>query len=611
MSDSVTEWRKLNIKHASRDSLLSISSSSSSNRRSSLLSQENSITEECEDDVFEDEDERSTIPEEDRNILDNDEVEITTNFEVDDNEDKCLEWSTGEDINESVEMSGVEPLQNTVDDDEMNGSASGVYDSFSEDTAEESIAMSEDSIEGENNEKLEHARRRILQDSTILSAHSGNDLDNSSTEMEIITKSSGIVDVDVVIPTIQVHDATVDGHEKDSADPDAGEIDGRCESPDEILASPASVYHTAPTSRRHTSIGGVISPTFDTTAEEMALFEMYGEDYDEIVAAMSHDERVELGAKIAGRGDEELKEVAQKLKKIMDESRSRLSSVGSVQSPLQPIVEETPRLSSIGSNVSPFSLASTATASPSPLNAPPMFQPSSSPSASSSVPASASADVHPTASSSNLSLPSNSFTFPSNVSAVEDSPVFDTSNLSTNMNQTPIFNLPPNVSLESDSEIEEHIGVKGTNAEESTEEEVFDEDPVIPAPAPGFSNNFMLPTASSLSKMVGPNPPLSPSPRKNPVWLPPSPSPSKHSIGKAGLVTSSNKRLQTVSRLPQLIRTPQSQPRSVLTDLANSGIKTPTSVQKKSVTNIKSAYAAVASPVASYVRNNPAPHLVQ
>merc|ERR1712133_151323 len=102
---------------------------------------------------------------------------------------------------------------------------------------------------------------------------------------------------------------------------------------------------------------------------------------------MSHDERVELGAKIAGRGDEELKEVAQKLKKIMDQSRSRLSSVGSVQSPLQPIVEEAPRLSSIGSNVSPFSLASTATASPSP-----MFQPSSSPSASSSVPASASAD---------------------------------------------------------------------------------------------------------------------------------------------------------------------------------------------------------------------------
>ena len=38
LSGSVSEWRKLNVKDKSRDSLLSLSSSSS-NRRSSLLSQ--------------------------------------------------------------------------------------------------------------------------------------------------------------------------------------------------------------------------------------------------------------------------------------------------------------------------------------------------------------------------------------------------------------------------------------------------------------------------------------------------------------------------------------------------------------------------------------------
>merc|ERR1719234_2256617 len=56
---------------------------------------------------------------------------------------------------------------------------------------------------------------------------------------------------------------------------------------------------------------------------------------------------------------------------------------------------------------------------------------------------------------------------------------------------------------------------------------------IIENPVQGFSSNFMLPTTSSLKKMV-----QSPSPRKpvsnpaGPVWLPPSPSPSKLSIGR-------------------------------------------------------------------------------
>merc|ERR1711936_481490 len=62
--------------------------------------------------------------------------------------------------------------------------------------------------------------------------------------------------------------------------------------------------------------------------------------------------------------------------------------------------------------------------------------------------------------------------------------------------------------------------------------------------------------------------------------------------------------------LPQPIRTPQRPAGVILSDLSNSGLKTPSSIQKKAG-GLKSAYAAVASPVASYVRNNPAPHLVQ
>ena len=73
---------------------------------------------------------------------------------------------------------------------------------------------------------------------------------------------------------------------------------------------------------------------------------------------------------------------------------------------------------------------------------------------------------------------------------------------------------------------------------------------------------------------------------------------------------SSAKRPAAVSRLPQPIRTPQRPAGVILSDLSNSGLKTPSSIQKKAG-GLKSAYAAVASPVASYVKNNPAPHLVQ
>ena len=120
LSDSVTEWRKTYVKSASRDSLLSLSSSSSGagGRRSSLLSQENSITEESDDALDEDahdteEDLDHQIPHEVHNSVTEDvggpqvELEIISR-------DKALDWSSSEMNNESVaDVSGVAPLEKT------------------------------------------------------------------------------------------------------------------------------------------------------------------------------------------------------------------------------------------------------------------------------------------------------------------------------------------------------------------------------------------------------------------------------------------------------------------------------------------------------------------
>ena len=143
LSGSVSEWRKLNVKDKSRDSLLSLSSSSS-NRRSSLLSQENSITEESEDDVFT-EDQAAMDTEEDI-----DEVEIAINKEDTRAFNRVLDWTTSDVVSVDNDISGVEPLEMTneykVIEDQ---SRSCVYDSFSEDTGEESLDMGDTTAEEE------------------------------------------------------------------------------------------------------------------------------------------------------------------------------------------------------------------------------------------------------------------------------------------------------------------------------------------------------------------------------------------------------------------------------------------------------------------------------
>merc|ERR1719341_1748752 len=376
-------------------------------------------------------------------------------------------------------------------------SRSCVYDSFSEDTGEESLDMGDTTAE-EAAIKLEHAKRKILQDSTILSGSSiSNDLDDCNREMEIISaraeEDSG---KSHDAPQIIVTDASM-------ISPDLGqkEVPDDLEDDEEIPNSPAvSEYFTAPSSRRQTgqsSISGMISPSFDTTAEEMALFEMFGEDYDEIVAAMTRQEKVQLGERIHGRDEAEIQAVAAKLKKLMEEN-NRLSSVAS--SVASPLPEASPRLSvsdssssilptsnmdhikarlSIGSDVSPFSLASTATNTPSPaimenlINEPDTEM---------------------------MDVPSPHQLAPSMNSSLQNTSIFGviSSGEDTNLDKTPIFSNPMDSSLDDDREGDAEY--QKTSVEDDANKTPMKS--TIENPVQGFSSNFMLPTTSSLKKMV-------------------------------------------------------------------------------------------------------------
>jgi len=268
----------------------------------------------------------------------------------------------------------------------------------------------------------------------------------------------------------------------------------RCDSPDFIPASPrqstVSSYHTAPTSTNTTDL----SPMFDTTAEEMMLFEMYGETYDEQAEAMSMEERVNLKKMLQSRGEEEINLVAEKLHKIMQEKS---------------------RESSIGSTMTPFSL--------------------------------------PTS--------------------------------------TPSFQLPPDEELEVTKE-----------AAPCVPSSISSSQPEFRVP-PIFTYN--LPTTSSLGRMVTKTP--SPSKITTP-WLPPSPSPNVPPVISPAKATLKPSR--SLSKLPVPV---QITPRQVQGSPQKVFSVTPGSNKKASrVCDLKAAaYAAVASPVAEYVKNNPAPPLIQ
>jgi len=300
-------------------------------------------------------------------------------------------------------------------------------------------------------------------------------------------------------------------------------VEERSPSPDFLPASPdvsaRSIYHTAPTSQNVTDL----SPMFDTTAEEMMLFEMYGESYDEKVEALSKEEKLRLKDSLANRGEEEINLVAEKLHKIMQEKA---------------------RESSIGSTISPFSLASST----------PSFH----------IPSEPSPLMHPTpVPLSGSPLPTPVHTIPSKLTS-------------------PVQCVP---------EVHEFR---------------------VPPPSVRYSTDvtYHLPTSASLGKMVS----ITPSPKKavSTPWMPPSPSPKFSSVQSVSPARSATSR-PPLSKIPQPVyNTPQRVLQTLNTPQRVTST-TPNSAKKSSrVADMKAAaYAAVASPVAEYVKSNPAPKLVQ
>eukprot|EP00092_Neocalanus_flemingeri_P090561 GFUD01114720.1.p1 GENE.GFUD01114720.1~~GFUD01114720.1.p1 ORF type:complete len:598 (-),score=176.32 GFUD01114720.1:40-1662(-) len=282
------------------------------------------------------------------------------------------------------------------------------------------------------------------------------------------------------------------------------------ESPEFLSASPDvaanSIHHTAPSSHNASDL----SPMFDTTAEEMFLFERFGESYDEKVEAMTKQEKIDLKDKLTSRGEEEITKVAENLHKMMQDKSREFS---------------------ICSTVSPFSIASS----------------------------------------------------------------------------TPSFHIPPDPSPQPTvRDVSPHPApAQNTDQEWDGSEEVEEESLEfrIPPPITRYST-YLLPTTASLGKMVT----VSPSPKKmnQTPWMPPSHSPSKSSP----IVRTS------LSRIPQPIyNTPQRGLQSIRTP---ERVQVPTSTtpnsttQSSRVTSLRAAeYSAVASPVAEYVKSNPAPPLVQ
>merc|ERR1712142_688984 len=481
-------------------------------------------------------------------------------------------------------ISGVEPLSNTsnANSTENSGvvtfkslsSVSGVYDSFSDDTRDEFLQdteVQEPTIERiddaasynvENTEDIfTNVKRKIFDgESCMESLVTGDNADTVPFTLGRVSSGSGqfvlgSIDSDIadngcfdsttngddsvfsrssqggnttLCCSFEVHetlsDSTKDDFEQkqDSEPPrdrnsedeqsvqrtklpnikvttssvESGPVeDARSSSPEFLLASPrlstVSTYHTAPTSLEASEL----SPMFDTTADEMMLYEMFGESYDEQVEAMSKEERVELKRMLQNRGDDEIQLVAEKLHKIMSEKE---------------------RFSSIGSTMSPFSLANT-----------PSFHIPKEP---------------------DLTIP-----------------------------EVTVANVPP--------------VIEGSHTE------------------PAFHNyqtaHYGRHTSASLSKIVARSP--SPSPCKRTPWLPTSPSPKITSVvspAKASLKPS-----RSLSKLPVPIPTT---PRQVLGTPQTVSSITPGSAKKASrVDDMKAAFAAVASPVAEYVRSNPVPPLIQ
>ncbi len=321
------------------------------------------------------------------------------------------------------------------------------------------------------------------------------------------------------------------------------------------------------------------SVDFDTTVEEMILYDMFGEDYDEVVKRMEPRERVALKNRIDGLSDEERRQIGERLQEKMQDDDMSPRSISNALNNIndsssqhnltdrlcrpadsfnpssahyQDGVQEIRQLPttvckpSIASDISPFSLSSSVEVTPNPPDSNRKYN------------------------------------------QEEDSPP---------PLSPPLQTIRNNLNLE--------------DLDESHEEK----EAAILTPSAGEGEHYpkyLLPTYSALIKRCekSPQKPVS----SRPHWLPPSPSPQfpgpltspfrpPNTAAAGRLPTPSRGAAPSTTRAPSEFLTPAS--RAL-------GVRTPGSKSRIPIARIAHGLDAgvVASPIGEYVRNNPAPHLV-
>jgi len=386
---------------------------------------------------------------------------------------------------------------------------------------------------------------------------------------------------------------------------------------EEIRSDPRSA-------RRDSSVESVY---FDSQLEEMILYDKYGPDYDEVVDRMSKEERYQLHRQIEAITPEEMTEIGERLRKVIQAEEDETPSVSGKES--------------IGSNISAFSMSP---ATPTPLQRKSSALEERRRSRLSSISANLKKQID-----SGEGFIRYEQIVPS-IAVTEDDQTADDEDAQDE------YNDESNATHSYEPQEEKSLLFKPSRVSEISSEPAADDLNIDEGGHQEWlhgSPGYLQHTYSSIQKM-SPLKPCNPSPHK--PWLPPS-SPQKTYFAplsplKPALLpqqqqqhqhqqaNSANKpQYTTPSKFgtftkPTVQKTSEAMlqvtpSRTPSQDIAfgtpgskfgtpgsksGSVFKTPLSSSKKSrIPHLKQGFAGhvVASPVAEFIRNNPAPHLVQ
>jgi len=435
----------------------------------------------------------------------------------------------------SIEISGIArlPASRPPSLSSASTTRSGLYDSFSDDTEEVLVEETEgeEEVVFGGSRGVEDEEEEYLKDlQYIAKSEADGDTEEESEEDEA-----------EVLEEEQIEEENVDKMEKsveEQEEQQEEESRSRPSPPRVHVTRPScghdtsSFYYSANSSPRVSQVAQTSAePTFDTTIDEMILYEMYGDDYDDKVEAMTAEERLRLQDEVNGIKQ---KESERQLRQRLQE---RLGSATSLPD-------------SVCSAVSPFSLGAD-TPSPAPSPAPSSF--SHTPSAFALSPSSFS----PT-SSCQLSDP----------------------NLVTMEEERPAH----------------HEG-------KVTPPRRHDHEFLVPKSQDRLAT-YSAPTLASLHRRASPSPKKTPSHR--PAWIGASPIPGKElSLSPMKAVP----RVKPPSRLPMPVTRHLASTPGHLASPMTRPMASPALLALRQ--DFRAIQSQVSSPVANYVKSNPAPPLVR